>query len=371
MTASLGESEFSALILAWFDKNKRELPWRQSNNAYQIWLSEIILQQTRVSQGLPYYYKFINAFSSVEDLAKAKNDDVLRLWQGLGYYSRARNLHKCAKKIAEDYDGIFPDSVDELKKLPGIGNYTAAAIASQAYNRVVPVVDGNVYRLLSRYYGVETDIGSSAAYKEFAGLAAELIDHSRPGDFNQAMMEFGALQCSPRQPSCEHCVLKVGCLAFNNSLQEKLPVKKKRVKVRPRFFHYLLFQSGNRMLLRQRQENDIWKGLFEFPLIETDKNVSFGEIEHPLLEQLKEVKVMYEVEDKIIRHILSHQVLNVNFVVINLDETIRKWLKTGEYKWYAFEEAENLPKPVLIANYLDSYLNSIHLQEENRRNGRS
>ena len=355
-------TEFSSTILAWYDRHKRELPWRLNTDAYSVWLSEIILQQTRVAQGLPYYNRFIKKYPEVEDLARAPESEVLRLWQGLGYYSRARNLHRCAKGVVEQHRGQFPQTMEELRTLPGIGNYTAAAIASVAFGEAVPVVDGNVYRLLSRYFGISTDISSSKAFREFFKLAASLIDEERPGDFNQAMMEFGAIQCTPKQPGCDACPLQQNCLAYAEGLQTKLPVKNKKTKVKQRYFHYLLINGGNQILFRQRQEKDIWQGLYEFPLIESAKQHFLNELDHPILDQLREIDIVFNVEDKIHRHVLSHQVLNVNFVVINVDESSKKNLELKDYDWYGLEEAEALPKPVLIANYLDSYLNSIHLQ---------
>jgi A/G-specific adenine glycosylase len=315
-----------------------------------------------VAQGLPYYNLFIEQYATVKDLAAASEDEVLRLWQGLGYYSRARNLHKCARMVAEDFGEQFPKTFEELKSLPGIGNYTAAAIASLAFNEQVPVVDGNVYRLLSRYFGLETDISSAIAYREFFALASGHIDKERPGDFNQAMMEFGAIQCSPKQPVCKDCTLQPGCFAYNNSLQDKLPVKLKKTKIRQRHFAYLLVRSGEELLFRQRTEKDIWQGLYEFPLVETPQRSDIEEIRHPVLDQLKEFNVIFTIEDKIRRHVLSHQVLNVTFVVIEIDGKAKKGLKTGDYKWYDQTAVDALPKPVLIVNYLDSYLNSIHLQ---------
>jgi A/G-specific adenine glycosylase len=360
----LPNNSFSALILAWYDQNKRELPWRQTSEPYKIWLSEIILQQTRVAQGLPYYQRFIAKYPTVDKLAGAAESEVLRLWQGLGYYSRARNLHKCARVVVHDHDGQFPATMAGLKQLPGVGNYTAAAIASLAFNEPVPVVDGNVYRLLARYLGIETDISSSSAFRQFYDLALALIDTSRPGDFNQAMMEFGAIQCTPKNPQCEVCPLQSGCLAYARKAQQMLPVKLKKTKVRQRYFHYFLIRKENKMLLRQRREKDIWQGLFELPLIESAKKVTLNQIEHPLLDQLANKQPVYQLEDKIHRHVLSHQVLNVNFVVINIKDSLISSPEFKEYRWYSFAEAEELPKPVLIANYLDSYLNSIDLQEE-------
>jgi len=358
----LAKTGFSAVILAWYEEHKRSLPWREGRNPYFIWLSEIILQQTRVSQGLPYYNRFISHYPTVKALAEAPIDEVLRIWQGLGYYSRARNLHKCAKIIIEEYNGVFPDKFEELQKLPGIGRYTAAAIASVAYNQPVAVVDGNVYRLLARYFGIETDITSTKAYGEFYELAMQNLEHAQPGNYNQAMMEFGAVQCKPKTPDCYDCVLGATCFAKQHGTQDKLPVKSRKTKVRDRYFNYFLIRSGQKILMQQRSANDIWRGLYEFPLVETKSMKSQDEIDHQLLKQLNKWHVVYLVEDKIHRHVLSHQILHVNFVVIEIDHRLKESLQIEKYKWFSLQEAEVLPKPVLIANYLDSYTNSIHLQ---------
>lgn len=353
---------FTSKIINWYQQNKRVLPWRQTNDPYLIWLSEVILQQTRVAQGLPYYNRFIELFPTIDILAAADETEVLRAWQGLGYYSRARNLHKCAKEITIQYKGSFPDTMAELVTLPGIGNYTGAAIASLAFNEPVPVVDGNVYRVLARYFGDDMDISSSKAYRHFYELSESLIDKTNPADYNQAVMEFGALYCTPKQPDCNQCILQENCVAFNQSLQDKLPMKLKKTKVKQRYLHYILISDGTNILMRERTGKDIWQGLFEFPIIETTKPISFDELVHPFLDLMKNQAVVLSVEDKIIRHLLSHQVLNVNFAVVDIDKSQRLDLELDGYKWFTFDQVEKLPKPVLISNYLDNYLNSIHLQ---------
>jgi A/G-specific adenine glycosylase len=358
----LTNNRLTSLLITWYHQNKRELPWRQTRDPYKIWLSEVILQQTRVSQGLPYYNKFVELFPDVKALANAEEADVLRAWQGLGYYSRARNLHKCAMEVANIYSGRFPQSMAELLKLPGIGNYTAAAIASISFDEPVPVVDGNVYRVLARYFGVEVDISSGKAYRHFYELAESVIDKTAPADFNQAIMEFGALCCTPKQPGCNTCILQEDCVAFSQSLQSELPLKTKKIKVRQRYLHYFLVRKGNKILMKERVENDIWKGLYELPIIETTKPTNFDDLVHPMLHHLQNQAMVFSTEDKIIRHLLSHQVLNVNFAVIDIDKSEREDLNLENYKWYSFDQVEALPKPVLISNYLDNYLNSIHLQ---------
>jgi A/G-specific adenine glycosylase len=356
----LNSISFTPQILTWYQENKRDLPWRQAIDPYRIWLSEVILQQTRVAQGLPYYQKFVDSYPTVSDLANATEEEVLRTWQGLGYYSRARNLHKCAKVIDQEQNGSFPNSFEELKKLPGIGNYTAAAIASIAFKEPVAVVDGNVYRLLARYFGLDVDLSSSGAYREFYNLAMDQLGSADPGAFNQAMMEFGALQCTPKNPDCSICPLSDSCFANASNMQMKLPVKSKKTKVRDRFFYYFLLISDGKILMRARKTKDIWQGLYELFLIETTTKQELESLNHPFVKQILDADIIIQVEDKIIRHALSHQLLNVNFAVVKLMDT--KGFELEGYKWYSLEEVEQLPKPVLISNYLDTYLNSIHLQ---------
>lgn len=231
------------------------------------------MQQTRVAQGLPYYHKFIENFPTIEHLANAPEEKILRCWQGLGYYSRAKNLHKCARQVVREYGGKFPETYDNIIKLPGIGRYTAAAIASFAYNEPVAVVDGNVFRVLSRIYGINANIGSTKGTKQFYELANELIDHIRPDSFNQAIMEFGALQCIPKNPDCENCSFAESCYARQHNLQTAFPVKKKKIKVRDRYFNYLVITDNDRLAMKMRADKDIWSGLYDYVLIETSDKV--------------------------------------------------------------------------------------------------
>jgi len=360
----LQENTFTNLVIGWYQHNKRTLPWRETKDPYRIWLSEIILQQTRVDQGLPYYLNFIKKFPGVIDLANATEVEVLRLWQGLGYYSRARNLLKTAKIVVEQYSEIFPKSMKSLLELPGIGRYTAAAIASLAYNEPVPVVDGNVYRLLARYFGIKLDTLSAKAFEHFYQLGINLIDKESPGDYNQAVMEFGALLCKPQKPDCEICLLKERCLAYENNWQSALPVKKKKRKPRNRFFNYLILTSNDKILMRQRSEKDIWRGLYEFVLIETAQTSSFLSLKHEVIDMIKDEIISVDASDNIIRHILTHQILNVSFALVELatKRECADWLAKEGYRWYDLAEIEELPKPVLISNYLDNYLNLINLQ---------
>lgn len=343
--------DFSAIIMSWYLKNKRDLPWRKTQDPYRIWLSEIILQQTRVQQGLPYYFSFIQKYSDVKSLAMAPEDDILKLWQGLGYYSRARNLHFAAKMVVSEFNGVFPGTYNELKKLKGVGDYTAAAISSICFNEVRAVVDGNVYRVLSRIFGIDAPIDSTEGKKIFSELANELISKKHPADFNQSIMEFGAIQCVPKNPPCEICPFFLHCIARKKNLIPVLPVKSKKTKVTDRYFNYLVLHHQGNIYLKQRTANDIWKGLFDFPLIETSLPVS-----EKKLMQNKEWKALcenskFEIRNfsNEIKHVLSHQRLHVRFVEIDLKKKMKapkEWLSIKE------EELRKFAVPVVIANYL-------------------
>lgn len=342
---------FANQIIKWYEYHKRDLPWRHTKDPYRIWLSEIILQQTRVAQGLPYYEKFVMTYPTVFDLAKASETEVLRLWQGLGYYSRARNLHACAKMVVEDYGGNFPDTYEELLKLKGIGVYTAAAIASFAFDRPSAVVDGNVYRVLSRVFGIKDDIASTRGPKVFQRKANELIPQDRPADFNQAMMEFGAMQCSPATPACGLCPVSLECYAYNNNQQLKLPVKTKKVKVRDRHFNYIVFRMGESYYVKERGPKDVWQGLYDFHLIETPKEVD----SETLLEQLPEsVKtgVVIEDESQVYKHILTHQRIFAKFYAVEL-KSESSLSKADGLRACTVDELKELPKPILIQKYLE------------------
>lgn len=265
---------FTQKIIHWYSANKRDLPWRETTDAYKIWLSEIILQQTRVAQGMPYYQKFVSHYPSVQDFAAAPQDDILKLWQGLGYYSRARNMHAAAKAVVSNYNGVFPNTYTEIIKLKGVGKYTAAAIASIAFNEAVAVVDGNVYRVLSRYFGIATPIDTGKGQKLFFDLANELVDPKQPATFNQAMMEFGALYCTPKNPDCSNCVFASSCKAYETKQVAILPIKSKKTAVKKRYFNYLFFDKPNTAFIQQRTEGDIWEGLYELPLVETEKEIN-------------------------------------------------------------------------------------------------
>jgi len=349
----LKNTNIVAPLLEWYGKNKRDLPWRKERDPYKIWLSEIILQQTRVDQGLPYYLAFSEKFPTIFDLAHASENIVLRAWQGLGYYSRARNLQKCAKIIAEQHAGVFPTTRKELIKLPGIGPYTSAAIASFAYGRKEAVVDGNVIRVISRLYGIEKDVSSQKTVDQISSIAESLISADHPDLFNQAIMEFGALHCTPKKPDCSQCIFVDSCVARRTGNVELLPFKSKKTKKRDRHFSYLMIQVGKKMLLRKRKTKDIWNGLFEFFLIENQSQMDFDGLLLP--DALSNQAGMWKLidESKLYNHVLSHQNIHCQFFHIKVSNKFTfmpsDWV---DYKLYSNEEIELLPKAILIDRFL-------------------
>jgi A/G-specific adenine glycosylase len=340
---------FSKSLIQWYLQNKRDLPWRNNTNPYTIWLSEIMLQQTRVAQGLPYFLRFTEAFPTVFDLAEADEEEVLKLWQGLGYYSRARNLHKTAKQVAFEFGGEFPKSYSELLKLKGIGEYTAAAIASFSYNEDVPVVDGNVFRVLSRYFDVETDIASAGAKKEFSKLASALMLKGEANIFNQAIMEFGALQCVPKNPKCEVCVFNDSCVALQKKKINQLPVKSKKAKVINRYFNYLVFSDQNdHTVIWKRTQKGIWQNLYEFPLLETVSPEADDIIIALIKDQDFVENEIHGIElynQEIIKHKLSHQHLHIKFWKIKLKGSLPDGIDC--------ESASKFPFPIVIFNFIE------------------
>ncbi|MDX2303520.1 MAG: A/G-specific adenine glycosylase [Microscillaceae bacterium] len=341
-------------IIGWYSINKRDLPWRHTQNPYYIWLSEVILQQTRVKQGLPYYEKFVNQYPNIEDLAKASEDEVLRTWQGLGYYSRGRNLHHTAKYISLELGGVFPGDYVSLLKLKGIGKYTAAAIASFAFGEQVAVVDGNVYRVLARYFGIETDIASSEGVRKFAELAQKLIPADDPGTYNQAVMEFGALQCTPQKPNCLFCPLQTTCKAFHQGKQHILPTKISKLKSRERHFHYLVLCQEGDLALKKRGADDIWGGLYDFPLLESGTAVSWETLLYENKLEAFSENLRLQQESALFKHTLTHQKILAKFyqVVVLPPGLPKEWLENQQFAFYSWEAVQNLPKPILIDNYL-------------------
>lgn len=343
--------DFSNSLLHWYLQEKRDLPWRNTTNPYKIWLSEIILQQTRVAQGLPYYLAFTEKYPTIFDFAAADEEAILKLWQGLGYYSRARNMHKTAQQIVSEYQGVFPNNYHDLLKLNGVGPYTAAAIASFAFNEVVSVVDGNVFRVLSRFFDIDTDISSSKARNEFFYLAQELISKEQPALFNQAIMEFGAMQCVPKNPNCNQCIFSHACLALQNNNVSARPVKLKKTKVTQRFLHYLVYRDDeNQTIVSKRTQKGIWHNLYEFPFIETESEASIEEIKKQIEMQStdNDIDEIYVYNDLKITHKLSHQNLTLRFYYIKLHHHIPNGIP--------LDELEKLPFPIVLHNFIQKYL---------------
>ncbi|MEM6684939.1 MAG: A/G-specific adenine glycosylase [Bacteroidota bacterium] len=341
---------FSKEIIRWYLQNKRDLPWRKTKDPYRIWLSEIMLQQTRVAQGLPYYEKFTKAFPTVYDLANAEESQVLKLWQGLGYYSRARNLHYTAKDIVANYNGTFPNTYKELLKLKGVGDYTASAIASICFDEVAPVVDGNVYRVLSRYFNIDLPINSTEGVKKFKELAFEVIDYDDPANFNQAIMEFGAVQCKPQRPYCIICPVGESCEGLKEQRVTMLPVKLKKTKIKHRWFNYLVVLSNQtETLLEERKGKGIWQGLYQFPLLETAAAVDDISSHQKEIEDILHLKnfsiTQFNKKEKI--HKLSHQHLHTTFWIVETTENLKNGILLQEIRKY--------PVPILLGNFIEEF----------------
>ena len=350
---------FTKTVLLWYHRHKRDLPWRDTKDPYFIWLSEVILQQTRVAQGLPYFMAFCEKYPSVHHLAAAPFEEVMRLWQGLGYYSRARNLHQTAKDISEKRQGHFPDNYKALLQLRGVGSYTAAAIASFAFGEQVAVVDGNVFRVLARYFGIEEDIGSHRGKKVFSEQANKVLSKESPGLFNQAIMEFGALQCTPKRPDCSICPLQQGCFAYRQEMIGYLPVKAKRVKVTHRAFLYFHITCGNNMVVKERGENDIWQGLYDFPLEEAEVLEDIVLEDSPIYNELQPLNPVIEFDaEKRFKHLLTHQTILSSFIKLDIPDIYRfdleRWTKRNGFLSVAENTLDKLGKPNLIVKYLKS-----------------
>lgn len=344
---------FSKNLISWYLHNKRELPWRNTKDPYKIWLSEIILQQTRVAQGMPYYLKFIKTFPTVQALANAPENEVLKLWQGLGYYSRARNLHFSAKMVANEMGGKFPNTHKDLLKLKGVGDYTASAIASICYNIPEAVVDGNVYRVLSRISGVSIPINSTEGQRYFRNLAQQLIDTADPAAYNQAIIEFGALYCVPQNPDCANCIFRNSCQAFQKGIVSELPVKLKAKPVKKRYFNYIVVISNDtHLLLRQRKSKDIWHKLFEFPLIETSAESSLDELKETSEYQVMNINLnpisLSLYNERSLIHKLSHQHIYTRFWIMETAIKKEEFIPVEQLKDYAV--------PVLIENFASEFL---------------
>ncbi|MXV38594.1 A/G-specific adenine glycosylase [Flavobacteriaceae bacterium Ap0902] len=336
---------FIHLLLNWYHTHQRLLPWRKNQNPYAVWLSEIILQQTRVNQGMAYFTKFLEAYPTIQDLARADEQEVLNLWQGLGYYSRARNLHKTAQIIVKDYDAQFPNNFQELKKLPGIGNYTAAAIASICFGEKVPAIDGNAYRVYARIFGLEKDISDSNAWKFYFEFAQKIMPTENTGDYNQAIMELGAIICLPQSPTCMFCPVQKGCIAFSTGKINLLPIRTRKVKVKKRYIHYYFIHYQNQFLVEKRARQGIWKNMYDFPKEElegTDSKTQKFNDYHPIFK--------YKT-----RHILTHRQLFISFYQIEIKNNKTFQELSKNYQTITAKDIQHLPFPKPIADYLSTY----------------
>ncbi len=346
--------DFTAEVINWYQQHKRDLPWRGSSDPYIIWLSEVILQQTRVEQGMPYFHRFAENYPTVADFASASEDEILKHWQGLGYYSRGRNMHHTAQMVMEEHAGYFPFKYDDLIRLKGIGEYTAAAISSFAANEPRAVVDGNVFRLLARYFDIDTPINSTAGKKQFTELANRMLDPDQPAVYNQAMMEFGSLQCRPRNPDCGICPLQPGCMAYRLKKVDRLPVKIKKQGVKHRYFNYVVVQDGDKILMNKRGKGDIWQNLYELPLIETPAAINPHELlaRPEFIEHFGKDMVLKKVYPPK-THLLSHQKLHVNFIGIGnypgLSGNQTNW------QYVCLDQVEGLAQPKLIFEFFKNF----------------
>ena len=322
---------FAKTLIDWYEDHKRDLPWRGETDPYKIWVSEIILQQTRVQQGWDYYLRFIDNFPNVKALAEADEERVLKVWQGLGYYSRARNMHTAAREIMTKHNGSFPETYDELLSLKGIGAYTAAAIGSIAFHLPYPAVDGNVIRIISRIFGVCEDVSQPAVVKRITDICNEQIDRDRPGIFNQAAMDFGAMHCTPKNPQCEECPFQSNCYALKNNLVDILPIKKKKAESKHRYFHYTVYLSGNKTIIEKRTANDIWKNMYQFPLTETNSD------------EFADTPVFSA------REILSHQIIHAHFYVKNVKRLPKP---SGNQTVIRFDDIEKYPMPKIMTMFI-------------------
>ena len=356
----LAKRLFADWLIAWYQANKRELPWRSTQDPYRIWLSEVILQQTRVLQGLPYYQRFVEQYPTVQALAAAQEEAVLRLWQGLGYYSRARNLHACARMVVDQFNGTFPNNYKDLLRLKGVGSYTAAAIASIAFQEQVPVVDGNVYRVLARVFGVAEDIASTSGQKIFYKLAQSLVPAQRPDLYNQAIMEFGAIQCRPAKPLCQTCIFKVHCVAFQTGRQQSFPIKHPRLKIKQRFFHYFVIQLADKVYMRLRKGADIWQGLYDFYLVEDSQLREADQLADELVALMGHHQLSIVKDPRLYKHALTHRRLHVYFFYVQATaqfvQEAAPMLDRMHMHAFSLAETKNLPKSRLISNFLEDKL---------------
>lgn len=344
---------FAKKIIEWYHDHQRDLPWRNTKDPYKIWLSEIILQQTRVEQGMPYYLRFVDRYDDVLAFANASEDDILHLWQGLGYYSRGRNMHKAAGIVRDTYQGEFPKAYAELIKLPGVGEYTAAAISSFSNDEPQAVLDGNVFRVLSRFFGIDTAINTPAGKKIFTQLAKDNLDQEYPALYNQAIMDFGALHCKPKAPLCAECELQLDCFAYTHGMVADLPVKIKAKKSRNRYFHYFIIQKDDDILMSKRGASDVWENLYEFPMIETSEALEGMEITvHPEFLDLFGSEVALTLLQTNKKHILSHQNIYATFYSLLSSRDLER--KKVNWNYVLLKDLDKLAKHKLIFSFLET-----------------
>lgn len=347
-------TDFANILLTWNEAdNERTMPWKGEKDPYLVWLSEVMLQQTRVEQGLPYYIKFKNKYPTIKHLADAPEDEVMQLWQGLGYYSRARNLHYTAKHITYHLKGMFPATFSDLKKLKGVGDYTAAAIASFVFDEQVAVVDGNVIRVLSRIFGIETPFDTTTGKKEFQHLAQKLIDTKQAGLYNQAIMDFGSKVCTPQKPACEGCVFQKKCFAYQKNLVGNLPYRAKRATIKNRYFYYLLIHNHTQLLIQKRTAKDIWQNLYELPLIETKKKLNGKQLTAAVSDMLGNNSIKHAVSDEIVQ-MLSHR--KIHFRFIHLPQSVKQLKPLPDTLVISKKDVKNYGFPKTIAAYLKEIL---------------
>lgn len=346
------QTSFATSLLQWHSTIDRKLPWKEAPTPYKIWLSEIIMQQTRVAQGTPYYVRFVQQYPTVTDLADAPEDDVLRLWQGLGYYSRARNLHKAAKIIRDAYGGIFPRSHEDILDLPGVGAYTAAAIASFAYGDEYPVVDGNVIRVLSRYYGITDPVDHNATLKSIRSHATALIRGADPAGYNQAIMDFGAMHCTPKSPSCGVCPFADSCKALADETVGVIPYKAKKIKKTTRYLHYYLVHKDGALIIKQRKDQDIWKGLYDFICIELDDDQlpSLSALQTSLTPYISVDYKMVSDASESYKHLLTHQTIFARFYEL---EALHIKKLSAPYRLVSWSDLQQYGLPRLLVRYLE------------------
>ncbi len=348
------DNAFVSKLLTWYETNKRELPWRNERDPYKVWISEIILQQTRVAQGWSYYLRFIERFPDLQSVYEGGEQEVLKYWQGLGYYTRARNIYAGAVYIVEEYNGVFPSTYQEILKIKGVGTYTAAAIASFAFRRPHAVIDGNVLRIFARIHGIYDPIDNSLGKNKISELANSLIPNDIPHLFNQALMDFGAIHCSPQLPKCSDCCFSLSCYANLHYEQSALPVKGHKTKTRNRFFYYLCIENKDYIYLQKRNSRDIWQGLYEFPLWETSAPLSdiYSDLTPYLQNLLDDIPFEIIHASHVYKHVLSHQIITAVFIRLKIPHAV----KQTNFLYVHRHNLADYPVSRLMEKFLNEYL---------------